>query len=64
MTEAAERPEGPAGMAAGHPRPPREPSDPEAIRKYCGRTSVSGLESSSRSYEASSAINSTKSNSK
>ncbi len=35
------------------PRPPREPSDPEAIRKYCGRTSVSGRESSSRSYASS-----------
>ena len=32
------------------PSPPREPRDPEAIRKYCGRTSASGRESSSLSY--------------
>ena len=31
------------------PNPPKEPRDPEAIRKYCGRTSVSGRESSNRS---------------
>ena len=35
------------------PKPPKEPSDPEAIRRYCGRTSVSGRESSSRSYASS-----------
>jgi hypothetical protein len=31
------------------PSPPKEPRDPEAIRRYCGRTSVSGRESSNRS---------------
>ena len=43
--------------------PPKEPSDPEAIRKYCGRTSVSGRESSSRSY-ASSTIKKKRNNNK
>lgn len=41
------------GDTPAAPNPPREPRDPEAIRKYCGRTSVSGLESSSRSYASS-----------
>ena len=39
---------GKAGLTAA-PSPPREPMDPVAIRRYCGRTSVSGRESSSRS---------------
>ena len=46
---------GGAGQIPEAPSPPREPKDPEAIRRYCGRTSVSGRESSSLSYASSTA---------
>jgi len=53
--KAVEGTAGAAGLSPEAPTPPREPRDPEAIRRYCGRTSVSGRESSSLSYASSTA---------